>query len=218
VVTRFPGLIEDRPLPGVPRRSSAINKMRVVEGPEIQYAEAVIDNGKFGTRTIRFETGRLARQAPLGRGLPRRHTMILSATALEVAQGPAGLFPLTVDVEELMYRWADSRLVLPPRVVERGCDPDLPADRPPAAPVVQERSNEIQVVATIMAYLTTCTTWSPSTRPDVHPIAGSRSRADRWVRVALIDGSGWASDPHRARGRLRHGRPAGCSTTAMLRS
>ena len=24
---------------------------------------AVIDNGKFGTRTIRFETGRLAKQA-----------------------------------------------------------------------------------------------------------------------------------------------------------
>lgn len=30
---------------------------------ETHYAEAVIDNGSFGTRTIRFETGRLARQA-----------------------------------------------------------------------------------------------------------------------------------------------------------
>ncbi len=26
-------------------------------------AEAVIDNGRFGTRRVRFETGRLARQA-----------------------------------------------------------------------------------------------------------------------------------------------------------
>ena len=34
-----------------------------MEGPEIQSAEAVIDNGRFGTRTVRFETGRLARQA-----------------------------------------------------------------------------------------------------------------------------------------------------------
>ena len=31
-----------------------------MEGPEIKFAEAVIDNGRFGTRTVRFETGRLA--------------------------------------------------------------------------------------------------------------------------------------------------------------
>ena len=34
-----------------------------MEGPEIHFAEAVIDNGRFGTRTVRFETGRLAKQA-----------------------------------------------------------------------------------------------------------------------------------------------------------
>ena len=34
-----------------------------MEGPEIQFAEAIIDNGRFGKRTVRFETGRLARQA-----------------------------------------------------------------------------------------------------------------------------------------------------------
>ena len=34
-----------------------------MEGPEITVAEAVLDNGRFGTRTVRFETGRLARQA-----------------------------------------------------------------------------------------------------------------------------------------------------------
>ena len=34
-----------------------------MEGPQHHTAEAVIDNGRFGTRTIRFETGRLARQA-----------------------------------------------------------------------------------------------------------------------------------------------------------
>ena len=34
-----------------------------------QSTEAVIDNGTFGTRTIRFETGRLARQAAGARSL-----------------------------------------------------------------------------------------------------------------------------------------------------
>ncbi len=34
-----------------------------MEGPEIKFAETVLDNGKFGKRTIRFETGRLAQQA-----------------------------------------------------------------------------------------------------------------------------------------------------------
>ena len=33
-----------------------------MEGPEIKAAEAVIDNGSFGKRTLRFETGRLAQQ------------------------------------------------------------------------------------------------------------------------------------------------------------
>ena len=40
-----------------------------MEGPEIQFAEAVIDNGRFGTRTVRFETGRLAKQAAGPAGL-----------------------------------------------------------------------------------------------------------------------------------------------------
>ena len=34
-----------------------------MEGPDITFAEAVIDNGRFGTRTVRFETGRIAKQA-----------------------------------------------------------------------------------------------------------------------------------------------------------
>ena len=34
-----------------------------MEGPEIKFAEAVIDNCKYGKRVVRFETGRLAQQA-----------------------------------------------------------------------------------------------------------------------------------------------------------
>ncbi|WP_334494380.1 hypothetical protein [Streptomyces sp. B21-102] len=48
---------------------------------ETHYAEAVIDNGSFGTRTIRFETGRLAKQAA-GSAVAYLDddTMVLSAT------------------------------------------------------------------------------------------------------------------------------------------
>ena len=34
-----------------------------MEGNEVQSSVAVIDNGSFGKRKIKFETGRLARQA-----------------------------------------------------------------------------------------------------------------------------------------------------------
>ncbi|CAM5231370.1 Polyribonucleotide nucleotidyltransferase [Streptomyces tendae] len=48
---------------------------------ETHYAEAVIDNGSFGTRTIRFETGRLARQAAgFAVAYLDDDTMVLSAT------------------------------------------------------------------------------------------------------------------------------------------
>ena len=35
----------------------------VNEGPIVSAVETVLDNGKFGTRTVKFETGLLARQA-----------------------------------------------------------------------------------------------------------------------------------------------------------
>ncbi len=48
---------------------------------EIQFAEATIDNGRFGTRTVRFETGRLARQAAGSvAAYLDDETMLLSAT------------------------------------------------------------------------------------------------------------------------------------------
>ena len=76
-----------------------------MEGPEITSAEAVIDNGSFGTRTIRFETGRLARQA--GGSVSAYlddETMVLSTTtAGKSPREGFDFFPLTVDVEERMY-------------------------------------------------------------------------------------------------------------------
>ena len=73
-----------------------------MQGPDIQSAEAVIDNGSSGRRTVRFETGRLARQAA-GSAVAYLDgdTMVLSATT--VSKQPKeqfDFFPLTVDVEE----------------------------------------------------------------------------------------------------------------------
>ena len=76
-----------------------------MEGPEIIFAEAVIDNGRFGTRVVRFETGRLARQAA-GSVVAYLDddTMLLSATtAGKHPKEHFDFFPLTVDVEERMY-------------------------------------------------------------------------------------------------------------------
>ena len=53
----------------------------LTEGPEITVVETVLDNGKFGKRTVKFEHGLLARQAA---GAVTAYiddeTMILSAT------------------------------------------------------------------------------------------------------------------------------------------
>src|SRR6266487_3317503 len=71
----------------------------------VHETEAVIDNGKFGTRTIRFETGRLARQAAGSVvAFLDDETMLLSATtAGKTPKDQFDFFPLTVDVEERMY-------------------------------------------------------------------------------------------------------------------
>ena len=76
-----------------------------MQGPEVHSAEAVIDNGAFGVRRIKFETGRLARQAA-GTAVVYLDddTMLLSATtASKSPKDQFDFFPLTVDVEERMY-------------------------------------------------------------------------------------------------------------------
>ena len=64
---------------------------------DIVAAEAIIDNGRFGKRTVRFETGRLAKQAA-GSALAYLDdsTTVLSATT--VGKNPKDqfdFFPLT---------------------------------------------------------------------------------------------------------------------------
>ncbi|WP_394551620.1 polyribonucleotide nucleotidyltransferase [Agromyces sp. MMS24-JH15] len=127
-----------------------------MEGPEITFAETVIDNGRFGTRTIRFETGRLAQQAQ-GAAVAYidEETMLLSATS--VSKQPKeqfDFFPLTIDVEERMY--AAGRI--PGSFFRREGRPSTEAiltcrliDRPLRPSFVDGLRNEVQVVVTVLA-------------------------------------------------------------------
>lgn len=125
-----------------------------MEGPEITFAEAVIDNGAYGQRTIRFETGRLAQQAA-GAAMVYidEETSMLSATT--VGKSPRegfDFFPLTVDVEERMY--AAGRI--PGSFFRREGRPSTDAiltcrliDRPLRPAFVKGIRNEVQVVVTV---------------------------------------------------------------------
>ncbi len=127
-----------------------------MEGPEIQYAEAVIDNGSYGKRVVRFETGRLAKQAA-GAALVSidEDTTMLSATT--VGKSPRegfDFFPLTVDVEERMY--AAGRI--PGSFFRREGRPSTDAiltcrliDRPLRPAFGKGIRNEVQVVVTVLS-------------------------------------------------------------------
>ncbi len=117
---------------------------------------AVIDNGAFGTRHIRFEAGRLAQQAA-GSVVAYldEETMLLSATsASKQPKDHFDFFPLTVDVEERMY--AAGRI--PGSFFRREGRPSTDAvltcrliDRPLRPSFVDGLRNEIQVVVTVMS-------------------------------------------------------------------
>jgi polyribonucleotide nucleotidyltransferase len=127
-----------------------------MEGPEITATTAVIDNGDFGKREVRFETGRLAQQAAGAVSVYLDDdTMVFSATA--VSNKPKDhfdFFPLTIDVEERMY--AAGRI--PGSFFRREGRPGTDAilacrltDRPLRPAFVKGLRNEVQVVLTVMA-------------------------------------------------------------------
>ncbi len=171
-----------------------------MEGAE--FAEAVIDNGSFGTRTVRFETGRLAQQAAgSAAAYLDGDTMVLSATtASKKPKDQFDFFPLTVDVEERMY--AAGRI--PGSFFRREGRPSEEAiltcrliDRPLRPSFVSGLRNEIQVVITVLALnpdklydVLAINAASMSTQlaglPFSGPIGG--------VRVALIEGQ-WVAFP-----------------------
>jgi polyribonucleotide nucleotidyltransferase len=127
-----------------------------LEGPEITFAEAVIDNGRFGTRTIRFETGRLAQQAQGAvAAYIDEETMILSATSAgKHPREGFDFFPLTVDVEERSYAAGK----IPGSFFRREGRPSTEAilvcrliDRPLRPSFVDGLRNEVQIVVTVLA-------------------------------------------------------------------
>ena len=168
----------------------------------VHTAETVIDNGQFGSVTIRFETGRLARLAA-GSAVVYLdgETMVLSATtAGKHPKEGLDFFPLTVDVEERMY--AAGRI--PGSFFRREGRPSEDAiltcrliDRPLRPSFVKGLRNEVQIVETIMALhpehlydVVAINAASLSTQlaglPFSGPIGG--------VRVALIKGH-WVGFP-----------------------
>ncbi|MCU1579310.1 MAG: polyribonucleotide nucleotidyltransferase [Rhodoglobus sp.] len=127
-----------------------------MEGPEIKFAEAVLDNGKFGTRTVRFETGRLAQQAQGAvAAYLDEETMILSATSAgKQPREGFDFFPLTVDVEERSYAAGK----IPGSFFRREGRPSTEAilvcrliDRPLRPTFVEGLRNEVQIVITVLS-------------------------------------------------------------------
>jgi polyribonucleotide nucleotidyltransferase len=168
----------------------------------VHTAEAIIDNGEFGVHKIRFETGRLAKQAS-GSAVVYLddETMVLSATT--VSKHPRenlDFFPLTVDCEERMY--AAGRI--PGSFFRREGRPSEDAiltcrliDRPLRPSFVKGLRNEVQIVETVMALhpehlydVVAINAASLSTQlaglPFAGPIGGTR--------VALIKGQ-WVGFP-----------------------
>ncbi|MDZ4092942.1 MAG: polyribonucleotide nucleotidyltransferase, partial [Arthrobacter sp.] len=177
-----------------------------MEGPEIQFSEAVIDNGRFGKRVIRFETGRLAKQAA-GAAMVYidEETALLSATtAGKHPREGFDFFPLTVDVEERMY--AAGRI--PGSFFRREGRPSTEAilacrlmDRPLRPAFVKGLRNEVQIVVTVLSInpdelydVVAINASSMSTQLSGLPFSGPIGG----VRVALIadeHGSQWVAFP-----------------------
>jgi polyribonucleotide nucleotidyltransferase len=170
----------------------------------VHESTATIDNGRFGTRTVRFETGRLARQAA-GSVVAYLddETMLLSATtASKHPKEHFDFFPLTVDVEERMY--AAGRI--PGSYFRREGRPSTDAiltcrliDRPLRPSFVDGLRNEIQIVVTVLSLnpedvydAVAINAASASTQLSGLPFSGPIGA----VRVALIDGQ-WVAFPTR---------------------
>ncbi|GAA3700492.1 polyribonucleotide nucleotidyltransferase [Zhihengliuella alba] len=174
---------------------------------DVQFAEAVIDNGRFGTRTIRFETGRLAKQAA-GSALvliDEDTSMLSATTAGKHPREGFDFFPLTVDVEERMY--AAGRI--PGSFFRREGRPSTEAilacrlmDRPLRPAFVKGLRNEVQVVVTVLSInpddlydVVAINASSMSTQLSGLPFSGPIGG----VRVALVDdGNGsaqWVAFP-----------------------
>jgi len=173
-----------------------------VEGPEIKFAEAVIDNGRFGKRVVRFETGRLAQQAQGAvAAYLDEETMLLSATS--ISKNPRegfDFFPLTVDVEERSYAAGK----IPGSFFRREGRPSTEAilvcrliDRPLRPSFADGVRHEVQIVVTVLSiapdeFYDALAINAASASTQISGIKFSGPIAG--VRLALIDGQ-WVAFP-----------------------
>src|SRR5829696_527411 len=165
-------------------------------------ATAVIDNGALGSRTVSFETGRLAKQAAGSVVATMGDTTLLSATtAGKQPKDQFDFFPLTVDVEERMYAIGK----IPGSFFRREGRPSTEAiltcrliDRPLRPTFTKGLRNEVQVIISVFSLnpdhqydVLAINAASASTQisglPFTGPIGG--------VRVSLIDGQ-WVAFPN----------------------
>src|SRR6188472_4105952 len=168
----------------------------------VHTADAVIDNGSFGTRTVRFETGRLAKQAA---GSVTAYldddTMLLSTTSAgKTPKDQFDFFPLTIDVEERMYAAGKIPGSFFRSEGRPGEDAILTCrliDRPLRPTFKKGLRNEVQVVITVLALnpdapydVLAINAASLSTQLSGLPFSGPVGG----VRVALIDGQ-WVAFP-----------------------
>ncbi|MDD7582282.1 polyribonucleotide nucleotidyltransferase [Corynebacterium sp. 32222D000AT] len=137
---------------------SANNAVEYVNDEDFGITEAIatLDNGDFGTRTIRFETGQLARQADgsVTTYLDDDTMLLATTTASNQPREGFDFFPLTVDVEERMYAAGK----IPGSFFRREGRPSTEAilacrliDRPLRPTFVKGLRNEVQVVITVMS-------------------------------------------------------------------
>lgn len=170
--------------------------------PVITAVETVLDNGKFGKRTVKFETGLLARQAAGSvTAYLDDETMLLSATtASKQPKDHFDFFPLTIDVEERMYAVGQ----IPGSFFRSEGRPSEDAiltcrliDRPLRPTFKKGLRNEVQVVITVLALdpdqpydVLAINAASMSTQLSGLPFSGPVGG----VRVALIEGQ-WVAFP-----------------------
>ncbi|GAA1928559.1 polyribonucleotide nucleotidyltransferase [Nocardioides marmoribigeumensis] len=173
-----------------------------MEEPVISAVETVLDNGKFGTRTVKFETGLLARQAAGSvTAYLDDETMLLSATtAGKHPKDHFDFFPLTIDVEERMYAVGQIPGSFFRSEGRPGEDAILTCrliDRPLRPTFKKGLRNEVQVVITVLALdpdqpydVLAINAASMSTQLSGLPFSGPVGG----VRVALIEGQ-WVAFP-----------------------
>ena len=174
----------------------------MTEAPVISAVETVIDNGPHGKRTVKFETGLLARQAAGSvTAYLDDETMLLSATtASKNPKDHFDFFPLTVDVEERMYAVGQIPGSFFRSEGRPGEDAILTCrliDRPLRPTFKKGLRNEVQVVITVMALdpempydVLAINAASISTQLSGLPFSGPVGA----TRMALIDGQ-WVAFP-----------------------